>query len=130
MKPPSIQWNKGCHLYNIGAAQKAHVFFCSCLVMGTDVCVLQDNTTIVERIIPGFAAERSGRFQIGDVVNTVNGVHVQGLSLDAIKNLTIGPEGSTVQFEAWRNGQPFVVALQRQYPTNGMSMGEAGVLVR
>jgi C-terminal processing protease CtpA/Prc len=92
--------------------------------------VLQDNTTIVERIIPGFAAERSGRFQIGDVVEAVNGVQVQGLSLDAIKNLTIGPEGSTVQVEAWRSGQPFVVTLQRQYPANGMSTGEAGVLMR
>ncbi len=92
--------------------------------------VLQDNTTVVERIIPGFAAERSGRFQVGDVVQAINGMQVQGMSLDAIKNLTIGPEGSAVQVEAWRSGKPFAVTLQRQYPASGMSMGEAGVLMR
>jgi C-terminal processing protease CtpA/Prc len=100
------------------------------LTAGIGGRILQDNTTIIERIIPGFAAERGGRFQIGDAVQAVNGVQVQGMSLDAIKNLTIGPEGSSVQIEAWRNGQPFAVTLQRQCPSSSMSLGEAGVLVR
>ena len=37
--------------------------------------------------------------QVGDVILAINGVPVQGLTLDAIKGLTIGPEGSPVQVD-------------------------------
>jgi len=77
-----------------------------------------DDTTFVERIVPGFAAERSGQFALGDEVLAVDDTSVQGWPLDAIKNLTIGREGSQVTMHMLRrsNQQPYSVTVQRRLP--------------
>ena len=85
----------------------------------------------MDRIIPGFAAERSGRFAVGDTVLAIDGVPLQGYGLDAIKNLTIGPAGSVVTIEFSRGGQRFSENLVRRLPdyTDGSNSDAANVLV-
>jgi hypothetical protein len=69
--------------------------------------------------------------QIGDVVQAIDNVPVQGLTLDAIKSLTVGPEGSAVHLDVVRDGRPFSVSLQRLYPAgSAAATGNAVVLVR
>ena len=85
----------------------------------------------MDRIIPGFAADRSGRFAVGDTVLAIDGVAVQGYGLDAIKNLTIGPAGSAVTIEYDRGGQRLSETLVRRVPayTDGSNADAATVLV-
>ena len=87
--------------------------------------------TYVDRIVPGFAADRSGRFAVGDTVLAIDGVAVQGYGLDAIKNLTIGPAGSAVAIEFARAGQRRSETLVRRVPdyTDGSNADAANVLV-
>ena len=55
--------------------------------------------------------------QVGDVLEAVDGSAVDQRSLDAIKQLTIGPEGSTVTLHMLRGGQsPYTCTLQRILP--------------
>ena len=68
----------------------------------------------MERVVPGFAAERSGQIREGDTVVAVDGVAVEGVPLDEIRRLTVGPEGTAVTVEMLRSGQPFAVTLLRQ----------------
>ncbi len=91
----------------------------------------EPGTTTVDRIIPGFAADRSGRFAVGDTVLSIDGVAVQGFGLEAIKNLTIGPAGSAVTIEFARGGQRFSETLVRRVPdyTDGSNADAANVLV-
>ncbi len=87
--------------------------------------------TCVDRIVPGLAAERSGRFAVGDVVHAIDGVAVQGYGLDAIKGLTTGPAGTPVAIDYSRGGQRFSVTLVRRLPdyTDGSNANAAQVLV-
>ena len=83
--------------------------------MATYLFVLfQSTITLVERIVPGFAAERSGQIQAGDVVVAVDGVAVDAVPLDEIRQLTVGPEGTAVTVELLRRGDPLAVTLIRQ----------------
>ena len=87
--------------------------------------------TYVDRIVPGFAAERSGRFAVGDVVHAIDGVAVQGYGLDAIKSLTIGPAGTPVAIDYSRGGQRLSETLVRRLPdyTDGSNAEAAHILV-
>ena len=103
-----------------------------CRVNHHECSVLQDpGTTTVDRIIPGFAAERSGRFAVGDTVLAIDGVSVQGYGLDAIKNLTIGPAGTAVTIDYSRGGAVRSETLVRRVPdfTDGSYVEAASVLV-
>jgi hypothetical protein len=87
--------------------------------------------TYVDRIVPGFAADRSGRFAVGDTVLAIDGVAVQSYGLDAIKNLTIGPAGSAVTIEYARGGLRRSETLIRRMPdyTDNSNADAANVLV-
>jgi C-terminal processing protease CtpA/Prc len=74
------------------------------------------STTFVESIVPGFAAENSGRFMVGDLVETIDGVSVREFTLDGLKELTIAAEGTTVVVGALRDGRAFTVTLTRIFP--------------
>jgi C-terminal processing protease CtpA/Prc len=54
--------------------------------------------------------------QVGDVLLAVDGSAVEQRTLDAIKQLTIGPEGSNVTLRMLRGGQSFSCTLQRILP--------------
>jgi hypothetical protein len=47
-------------------------------------------------IIPGFAAEHSDQFDVGDVVLFIDGILVRGMPLAEVKQLTIGEVGTEV----------------------------------
>jgi hypothetical protein len=90
---------------------------CSKIILRRSL-LAQSSATHVERVVPGFAAERSGRILSGDVVLAVDGVGVGGVPLDAIRRLTVGPEGTSVTVEAARGREVFAVTLVRQVPTH------------
>ncbi len=87
--------------------------------------------TYVDKIVPGFAADRSGRFSVGDTVHAIGGVSVQGYSLDDLKTLTIGPAGTTVTIDFSRGGQRYTETLVRRLPdyTDGSNADAANVLI-
>jgi C-terminal processing protease CtpA/Prc len=70
----------------------------------------------VDRIIPGFSAAKSGLFQVGDEVILINDSIVQDRPLEAIKQLTIGEEGSTVTVDVLRGPTAIRISLQRRFP--------------
>ena len=72
--------------------------------------------TLIERVVPGFAAARSEQLQAGDEVLSVDGVPVQEWALEAIKRLTVGEEGTAVALEVQRGPNVLRVALRRRFP--------------
>uniref|UniRef100_A0A7S0QMT4 PDZ domain-containing protein n=1 Tax=Cryptomonas curvata TaxID=233186 RepID=A0A7S0QMT4_9CRYP len=64
--------------------------------------------TVVDAIIPGYAAHWSGQVVVGDILESVDGTEVEGWSLDAIKELTVGLEGTTCRLRLRRtvSGSP------------------------
>jgi C-terminal processing protease CtpA/Prc len=74
-----------------------------------------DRQTFVEQIIPGFAAHKSNQFQINDVVIAVDQTNVEELDLDAIRELTVGPEGTFCTLQLMR-GSRCGVAKIRPHP--------------
>jgi C-terminal processing protease CtpA/Prc len=54
--------------------------------------------------------------QVSDVLLAVDGSAVEQRSLAGIKELIIGPEGSTVTLRMLRGGQTFSCTLQRILP--------------
>eukprot|EP00286_Rhodomonas_abbreviata_P023749 CAMPEP_0181294034 /NCGR_PEP_ID=MMETSP1101-20121128/3381_1 /TAXON_ID=46948 /ORGANISM="Rhodomonas abbreviata, Strain Caron Lab Isolate" /LENGTH=558 /DNA_ID=CAMNT_0023398657 /DNA_START=116 /DNA_END=1792 /DNA_ORIENTATION=- len=73
-------------------------------------------TTYIHEIIPGFAAFRSGRFKVGDIVVSVDSQAVDGWDLEQIKRLTVGEEGSLCTVELQRGSHFFFVTLERLVP--------------
>ena len=57
-----------------------------------------------------------GDVQVGDVLVGVDSVTVEQYPLDAVKTLTIGPEGSSVTLRMQRGSEPYTVTLQRILP--------------
>eukprot|EP00294_Goniomonas_avonlea_P006048 CAMPEP_0114561230 /NCGR_PEP_ID=MMETSP0114-20121206/11892_1 /TAXON_ID=31324 /ORGANISM="Goniomonas sp, Strain m" /LENGTH=450 /DNA_ID=CAMNT_0001746849 /DNA_START=18 /DNA_END=1367 /DNA_ORIENTATION=+ len=77
----------------------------------------------------GRPAQRSGAVQVGDVVESVDGVKTADKSLDMVKRLIMGPDGSAVSLILLRD-QPgmgsakFNVTLRRErMPSNSSSTG-------
>ena len=92
----------------------------------------QDSRTYVDTVVPGFAADLSGRFYEGDEVVGIDGVDVGTFSLNAIKRLTIGDEGTAVRFDMRREGfGPYTVTVTRRQPTfrDGRNSDAASQLV-
>ena len=80
--------------------------------------LLQDSRTFVDTVVPGFAADLSGRFYEGVEVTGIDGVDVSTFSLNAIKRLTIGDEGTSVRLDMRREGfGPYSVTLTRRQPS-------------
>jgi len=78
--------------------------------------VLNDPTTYVQEIIPGFAAHRSGQFAIHDILLAVDQEPVEGWDLDSIKQLTVGGEGTRCTLQVVRGERYFSVILERCAP--------------
>mmetsp|Transcript_21965 Transcript_21965/g.35223 ORF Transcript_21965/g.35223 Transcript_21965/m.35223 type:complete len:621 (+) Transcript_21965:87-1949(+) len=72
--------------------------------------------TFIEQIIPGFAAYKSNQFQIGDVAVAVDQQPLEGLELDAIRELTVGPEHTFCTLQMMRGNRYYAVTLQRVTP--------------
>lgn len=74
--------------------------------------------TYVEEVVAGFAAWKSGRVSVGDIVVAVDARPVDGMNLADIRSLTIGAAGSAVTIEFLRNGEYFSLTLVRSQPDN------------
>ena len=71
---------------------------------------------VVNHLIRGGSAERSGKVQSGDVIVSIDDRDVRGKGVGEMRNFIVGPEGSTVNLGFVRDGQSFTVALLRGSP--------------
>jgi len=71
---------------------------------------------VVNHLIRGGSAERSGKVQAGDVIVSIDDKDVRAKGVSEMRNFIVGPEGSTVNLGFNRNGQEFIVALLRGSP--------------
>lgn len=93
----------------------------------------QDPAARIVRIVPGFAAHNSGRFQLGDMLTAIEPSDKSGLHTSAshtageIRRLTIGPVGVSVTLHMIRGpeaplmlrGLLYTVKLRRCQPPAG-----------
>lgn len=47
---------------------------------------------IVTRVTPGGTAHRSGKVQIGDILLAVNGSGLEGIPVDTVRGMIVGPQ--------------------------------------
>lgn len=66
---------------------------------------LNNNTAIVERVFVDSPAERAG-IKAGDIIEKVDGVSIDGMTTDEIKQRVIGEEGSKVVISVLRDNKP------------------------
>ena len=59
------------------------------------------------------AAARSGKFQVGDVIEAINDTRVHALEFEQVKSLIAGPEGLPLVIHASRRGRSFSCKLYR-----------------
>ena len=70
----------------------------------------------VQEIIPGFAAHDNGRLQTHDVIVAVDHIPLTEMDLEAVKQLTIGEEGTFCTLQVQRGDHYFQVTLMRKFP--------------
>eukprot|EP00802_Teleaulax_amphioxeia_P015738 Tamp_15836.p1 GENE.Tamp_15836~~Tamp_15836.p1 ORF type:complete len:443 (-),score=83.51 Tamp_15836:184-1464(-) len=71
---------------------------------------------VVNHLIRGGSAERSGKVQAGDVIVAIDDKDVRGKGVSEMRNFIVGPEGSKVNLGFNRDGQSFTVSLLRGSP--------------
>ena len=70
----------------------------------------------IQEIVPGFAAHDNGRLMLDDVVVAVDHIPLVDMELEAIKQLTIGEEGTFCTLQIQRGDHYFQVTLMRKFP--------------
>ena len=70
----------------------------------------------IQEIVPGFAAQENGRLMLDDVVVAVDHIPLVDMELEAIKQLTIGEEGTFCTLQIQRGDHYFQVTLMRKFP--------------
>ena len=70
----------------------------------------------IQEIVAGFAAQDSGRLMLDDVVVAVDNIPLMDMELEAIKQLTIGEEGTSCTLQIQRGDHYFQVTLMRKFP--------------
>mmetsp|Transcript_11067 Transcript_11067/g.25909 ORF Transcript_11067/g.25909 Transcript_11067/m.25909 type:complete len:523 (+) Transcript_11067:19-1587(+) len=73
----------------------------------------EEGRIFIKEIIHGFAAQRQGGVEPGDILVQVDDKLVDGFELDDIKHLTVGDIASYVTLTIRRAGADFTVQLQR-----------------
>ena len=76
----------------------------------------RDPDVYIQEIVPGFAAHENGRLQLHDVVVAVDHIPLLDMDLDAVKELTIGEEGTFCTLQIKRGNHYFQVTLMRKFP--------------
>ena len=74
----------------------------------------EDVSTFVTGTIPGYAAHTSGQVYVNDVLEHVDDIAVQDLSLEQIKRLTVGPENTVCALSIRRGDERLHVHLVRR----------------
>ena len=70
----------------------------------------------IQEIVPGFAAADSKKLRVNDVVVAVDHIPLMEMELEAVKQLTIGEEGSYCTLQVQRGDHYFQVTLMRRFP--------------
>jgi hypothetical protein len=71
---------------------------------------------VVNHLIRGGSAERSGKVVAGDIIVSIDDNDVRSNGVGQMRNFIVGPEGSTVNLTFVRNEESFTVALLRGSP--------------
>jgi hypothetical protein len=71
---------------------------------------------VVNHLIRGGSAERSGKVVAGDIIVSIDNNDVRSNGVGQMRNFIVGPEGSTVNLTFVRNEESFTVALLRGSP--------------
>lgn len=69
--------------------------------------------TIITEMLPNMSASDSGAINLGDSLLAIDSKSISGLSLEQIRDLTVGPRGTLVSLKLSRNGRVFTVFLRR-----------------
>ena len=70
----------------------------------------------IQEVVPGFAAHENGRLQVKDVIVAVDHIPLSEMELEAVKQLTIGEEGTFCTLQVQRADHYFQVTLMRKFP--------------
>jgi len=70
------------------------------------------NRTIITEMLPNMSANDSGAINVGDSLLAIDTKSVTGLSLEQIRDLTVGPRGTLVALLLSRNGRPFTASFR------------------
>ncbi|MBR2067619.1 MAG: S41 family peptidase [Solobacterium sp.] len=81
-----------------------------------------EDRKIIERVFKGFPADKAG-LQSGDIIYKVDGVEVEGMTSDEVKERVTGVEGSTVVITVKRQGKEMDFSIQRA-PVTATAYGE------
>ena len=84
--------------------------------LGFGASVNREGQVVIAELVPGFAADQSQVIEVGDILLGVDGVNIQGLSMQAIAERTLGPEGQTCVLSVRRSGLEFDVECRRVTP--------------
>lgn len=69
---------------------------------------------IVKDVVAGFGADASGRIVPGDVLLTIDGRPLSGMTLEQVKSLMLGNPGTRCVLDVMRNNEPpFKVEVTR-----------------
>jgi predicted nucleic acid-binding Zn-ribbon protein len=66
--------------------------------------------TIITEMLPNMSASDSGAINLGDSLLAIDSKSISGLSLEQIRDLTVGPRGTLVSLKLSRNGRVFTVS--------------------
>ncbi len=66
---------------------------------------LHERGVHITEVLPDLGAEKAG-LKVGDLITAVDGQEIGGMSIDAIKGLVGGEEGTTVRVTVLRDGAP------------------------
>ena len=72
--------------------------------------------TIITEMLPNMSASDSGAINLGDSLVAIDTKPIAGLSLEQIRDLTVGPRGTLVSLNLSRNGRIFTV----HYPNHSL----------
>ncbi|MEA4874897.1 S41 family peptidase [Anaerorhabdus sp.] len=90
--------------------------------------ISSDGLNMIDRVFKNSPAEEAGVLP-GDIINKIDGVSVEGLTSDDIKDMVRGEEGSKVVIEFLRQGTPIELEITRRevYGTANGKMVEDGI---
>lgn len=78
---------------------------------------------IVTRVTAGGPAQRSGQVQTGDILLAVNGQSLEGIPVETVRGMIVGPQGSPCNLTLHRGGQMLMANLIREPAARDQSPG-------
>jgi hypothetical protein len=116
----SIDLDESSRFVRQVALQQLHTFSNLPGLVGVGIRVkeVSDGATIITEMLPNMSASDSGAINVGDALLAIDMRAVAGLSLEQIRDLTVGPRGTLVSLKLSRAGRAFTAsaACNRRVP--------------